>query len=44
MKFIEPFLSDAATAKTPLIVCGDINDGPGLTPASAVCSAAASSG
>ena len=30
MKFLEPFLADAATANTPLIVCGDINDGPGL--------------
>jgi endonuclease/exonuclease/phosphatase family metal-dependent hydrolase len=30
MKFLEPFLSDPATANTPLIVCGDINDGPGL--------------
>jgi endonuclease/exonuclease/phosphatase family metal-dependent hydrolase len=30
LKFLEPFLSDPATAKTPLIVCGDINDGPGL--------------
>jgi endonuclease/exonuclease/phosphatase family metal-dependent hydrolase len=30
LKFLEPFLSDPATAATPLIVCGDINDGPGL--------------
>jgi endonuclease/exonuclease/phosphatase family metal-dependent hydrolase len=30
MKFLEPFLSAAATAAAPLIVCGDINDGPGL--------------
>jgi endonuclease/exonuclease/phosphatase family metal-dependent hydrolase len=30
LKFLEPFLSDPATANTPLIVCGDINDGPGL--------------
>jgi endonuclease/exonuclease/phosphatase family metal-dependent hydrolase len=30
LKFLEPFLSDPATANAPLIVCGDINDGPGL--------------
>src|SRR5215468_3230471 len=30
LKFLEPFLSDTATATAPLIVCGDINDGPGL--------------
>lgn len=29
-KFVEPFLSAPATRDTPLIVCGDINDGPGL--------------
>lgn len=29
-KFLDPFLTDAATASKPLIVCGDINDGPGL--------------
>jgi len=28
--FIEPYLSDEPTKNTPLIVCGDINDGPGL--------------
>ena len=28
--FVEPYLSDAATRDMPLIVCGDINDGPGL--------------
>lgn len=30
MKFLDPFLTSAATAAKPLIVCGDINDGPGL--------------
>jgi endonuclease/exonuclease/phosphatase family metal-dependent hydrolase len=30
VKFLDPFLTDPATAGTPLIVCGDINDGPGL--------------
>jgi endonuclease/exonuclease/phosphatase family metal-dependent hydrolase len=29
-EFVEPYLKDAATAGLPLIVCGDINDGPGL--------------
>ena len=29
-RFLDPFLSDTATSATPLIVCGDINDGPGL--------------
>ncbi len=29
-QFVEPFLKDAATASMPLVVCGDINDGPGL--------------
>jgi endonuclease/exonuclease/phosphatase family metal-dependent hydrolase len=29
-EFVEPFLRDAATAAVPLVVCGDINDGPGL--------------
>jgi len=28
--FIEPFLTDPATKSIPLIVCGDVNDGPGL--------------
>ncbi len=28
--FVEPYLSDAATQDMPLIVCGDINDGPGF--------------
>ncbi|MDD1750040.1 MAG: hypothetical protein LUO89_09205 [Methanothrix sp.] len=28
--FIEPYLSDDQTKQIPLIVCGDINDGPGL--------------
>jgi len=28
--FIEPYLSSAETMNIPLIVCGDINDGPGL--------------
>jgi endonuclease/exonuclease/phosphatase family metal-dependent hydrolase len=29
-KFVEPFLTDPATKDIPLIVCGDINDGPGF--------------
>ena len=28
--FIEPYLTDDQTKQIPLIVCGDINDGPGL--------------
>jgi endonuclease/exonuclease/phosphatase family metal-dependent hydrolase len=28
--FIDPFLQAADTKGTPLVVCGDINDGPGL--------------
>ena len=28
--FIEPYLTDKKTKQIPLIVCGDINDGPGL--------------
>jgi len=30
LDFLDPFLSAAETGSTPLIVCGDINDGPGL--------------
>jgi endonuclease/exonuclease/phosphatase family metal-dependent hydrolase len=30
VKFLDPFLADPATSGTPLIVCGDINDGPGF--------------
>jgi endonuclease/exonuclease/phosphatase family metal-dependent hydrolase len=29
-KFLEPFLTEATTAGMPLIICGDINDGPGM--------------
>ena len=29
-KFITPYLTDNATKNIPLIVCGDINDGPGM--------------
>lgn len=29
-EFIEPYLMDATTGTTPLVVCGDVNDGPGL--------------
>jgi endonuclease/exonuclease/phosphatase family metal-dependent hydrolase len=28
--FIDPYLSGAETKRIPLVVCGDINDGPGL--------------
>jgi endonuclease/exonuclease/phosphatase family metal-dependent hydrolase len=28
--FVEPYLSDPATQGRPLIICGDINDGPGF--------------
>ena len=28
--FIEPYLTDKKTKQIPLMVCGDINDGPGL--------------
>lgn len=28
--FVEPYLTSAATRNIPLIVCGDINDGPGF--------------
>jgi endonuclease/exonuclease/phosphatase family metal-dependent hydrolase len=30
LQFVEPYLTDAPTKDIPLIVCGDINDGPGL--------------
>ena len=29
-KFVEPYLSEATTQRIPLILCGDINDGPGF--------------
>jgi hypothetical protein len=28
--FLDPYLTDDETKSIPLIVCGDINDGPGL--------------
>jgi hypothetical protein len=30
LKFLDPYLTQVETATIPLIVCGDINDGPGL--------------
>lgn len=30
LRFLDPYLTDAQTKDIPLIVCGDINDGPGL--------------
>ena len=30
LRFLDPYMTDSATRETPLIVCGDINDGPGL--------------
>lgn len=30
LEFLDPYLEDDATCDVPLIVCGDINDGPGL--------------
>jgi len=29
-EFLDPYLTEPATAQTPLLVCGDINDGPGF--------------
>jgi endonuclease/exonuclease/phosphatase family metal-dependent hydrolase len=29
-EFLDAYLSDTATANIPLVVCGDINDGPGM--------------
>jgi hypothetical protein len=29
-EYVVPYLKDPATATVPLIVCGDVNDGPGL--------------
>ena len=29
-QFVEPYLSDSTTGSIPLIICGDINDGPGF--------------
>ena len=37
--FIEPYLCDDATKEIPLIVCGDINDGPGFDTSEAKLSA-----
>ena len=30
LQFLDPYLSDPETKNVPLVVCGDINDGPGL--------------
>lgn len=30
LEFLNPYLTDSETKNIPLIVCGDINDGPGL--------------
>jgi len=30
LKFLDPFLTQNATSDVPLIVCGDVNDGPGM--------------
>src|ERR671914_753430 len=30
LRFLDPYMTDSATKEIPLIVCGDINDGPGL--------------
>ena len=30
LRFLDPYMADPATREIPLIVCGDINDGPGL--------------
>ena len=30
LRFLDPYMTDSATREIPLIVCGDINDGPGL--------------
>lgn len=30
LRFLDPYLTDSQTRGVPLIVCGDINDGPGL--------------
>lgn len=30
MEFLDAYLTEAATEKIPLIVCGDVNDGPGM--------------
>ncbi|MEA3334721.1 MAG: hypothetical protein U9R25_02355 [Chloroflexota bacterium] len=30
LEFLDPYLTSTRTGKTPIIVCGDINDGPGL--------------
>ena len=30
LRFIDPYLTDPQTKNIPLLICGDINDGPGL--------------
>ena len=44
LDFLDPYLTDGATRDTPLVVRGDINDGPGLDASEKGSLGAASSG